>query len=74
MITYIVYIFDKLDFIGNWRLDWGSQGHARYKPREESAIIVTKKDGNIEKVIPAPNDVVVVEGNTIHIPIQKKED
>ena len=36
--------------------------------------IVTKKDGSTEKVAPAQNEVVIVEGNTIHIPIQKKED
>ena len=74
MVIFTVYIFDKLDFIGNWRLDWGAQGQARYKPREEAAVIVTKKDGSTEKVAPAQNEVVIVEGNTIHIPIQKKED
>jgi hypothetical protein len=69
MVSFSVFTFDKLEFVGNWKLDWGSQGQARYKPREDAAIIVTKKDGTTENITPAQNDVVVVEGNIIHIPL-----
>ncbi len=70
MASYSVFTFEKIDFVGNWRLDWGSQGQARYKPRENASIIVTKKDGTTENVTPTQNDVVVVERNIIHVPLQ----
>ncbi|MDA1347167.1 MAG: hypothetical protein O3C48_08135 [Crenarchaeota archaeon] len=68
MSEYRVFQFKKLEFNGNWRLDWGSQGQARYKPREYASILITSIDGTVENITPASNDVVVVERNVIHIP------
>ena len=66
--SYVVIRFEELRLDGQWRLDWGGEGQARYKPREGAIVTVTKKDGNTESVTPADNDVVIVEGDVIHIP------
>ena len=66
--SYVVIRFEELRLGGQWRLDWGGEGQARYKPREGAIVTVTMKDGSTESVTPADNDVVVVEGDVIHIP------
>ena len=68
--SYKTFKFVRIEFVGNWRLDWGTNGQARYKPRENARIKVTTTNDKEEDITPAQEDVVVVTGDTIHIPIE----
>lgn len=61
--------FKKVDFLGEWRLDWSTHGQSRYKPRTSATLRIITHDGDIVNVIPAKEQPITISEGIIHIPI-----
>lgn len=61
--------FKKVDFLGEWRLDWSTHGQPRYKPRTSATLRIITHDGDIIDVTPAKEQPITISEGIIHIPV-----
>jgi len=69
MFSFKTFVFKQVDFMGEWKLDWSSQGQPRYKPRTSARLKITVDEGNVIDVVPAKEQPVTIVDGIIHIPV-----